>query len=259
MSDELVARFRDTAAGAGIFSDFDGTLSEIVHVPSAARPVPGVPDLLPRLASAYALVAIVSGRSAGDLLEWLGPDVEIWGVHGAERTHGGRVELSARAAPFADLMARVREEAQERVAGLGIKGVIVEDKTVMLGLHFRAADDVEKALVLLDGIAAELATRYDLLRAGGRLAYELRPPIEFSKKQVVLDRAREAKLDAVMFLGDDRVDPPAFDALDELAAADVVTVRVGVTSDEAPPELVARADILLDGPQEVVGFLERLL
>jgi trehalose-phosphatase len=156
-------------------------------------------------------------------------------------------------------MAQVLAEAQEKVAGLGIDGLIVEDKTVMLGLHFRAAEDVEKARVMLDGIAGELAARYDLLRAGGRLAFELRPPIEFSKKQVVLDRAREEELDAVMFLGDDRVDLPGFDALDELASGDVVTVRVGVTSAEAPPELIERADILLEGPKEVVGFLQRLL
>jgi trehalose-phosphatase len=156
-------------------------------------------------------------------------------------------------------MSRVLIEATDKVRGLGIDGIIVEDKTVMLGLHFRAAEDVEKARVMLDGIAGELAARYDLLRAGGRLAFELRPPIEFSKKQVVLDRAREEGLDAVMFLGDDRVDLPAFDALDELAADGTVTVRVGVSSDEAPPELIARSDILLDGPHEVVGFLQELV
>jgi trehalose 6-phosphate phosphatase len=259
MNDDILLKFRERASTAGIFSDFDGTLSEIVHVPSAARPVPGVRELLPQLSSRYGLVVIVSGRAAGDLLEWLGPDVEIWGVHGAERTRDGRVELSERAAPYADLMSRVLTEATDKVRGLGIDGIIVEDKTVMLGLHFRAAEDVEKARVMLDGIAGELASRYDLLRAGGRLAFELRPPIEFSKKQVVLDRAREEGLDAVMFLGDDRVDLPAFDALDELAAEGMVTVRVGVSSDEAPPELIERSDILLDGPQEVVGFLRRLV
>ncbi|MGH2808351.1 MAG: trehalose-phosphatase [Actinomycetota bacterium] len=259
MNDDLVDSFRQRASDAGIFSDFDGTLSEIVHVPSAARPVPGVPELLARLAARYALIAIVSGRSAGELLEWLGADVEIWGVHGAERTRDGRVELSERAAPHADLMSKVLADAREMVDALGIDGLIVEDKTVMLGLHFRATEDVEKARVMLDGIAGELAARYGLLRAGGRLAYELRPPVEFSKKQVVLDRARAEGLGAVMFLGDDRVDLPAFDALDELATEGLVTVRVGVSSAEAPPELMERADVLLDGPSAVVGFLEGLV
>jgi hypothetical protein len=31
-----------------------------------------------------------------------------------------------------------------------------------------------------------------------------------------------------------------------------------VTSEEAPPELIERADILLDGPEAVVEFLGRL-
>lgn len=258
MNEDFLEAFRRAAPRAGIFSDFDGTLSEIVHVPSAARPVDGVPDVLAKLARIYGLVVIVSGRAASELVEWLGPDVEIWGVHGAERARSGRIELSERAAPFKELMSTVLDEARRRVEGAAIEGTLVEDKGVMVGLHFRAAEDVEAARVVLEGIAAELADTFGLLRAGGRLAFELRPPVEFSKKQVVLERAREESLEAVMFLGDDRVDLPAFDALDELAADGVRTVRVGIASPEAPPELVERADLLLAGPRAAVRFLEAL-
>ena len=71
---------------AGIFTDFDGTLSHIVEVPSDARPVDGARETLSELSDRIGVVAIVSGRAAGELLEWLGPRVEIWGVHGAEHT-----------------------------------------------------------------------------------------------------------------------------------------------------------------------------
>jgi trehalose 6-phosphate phosphatase len=244
---------------AGIFLDFDGTLSEIVQIPSDARPIAGARDVLDRLAAFYRLVVIVSGRSAEQLVEWLGPEVEIWGVHGAERATNGRVELSERAGPYANLMRRVHADASNRLAQLNIPGIVLEDKGVMLGLHFRAAPDVEQARRALDAVAADLAGEYGLTRAGCRLAFELRPPVEFSKAQVVLDRAREARLGAAAFVGDDRVDLPGFDALDMLEGEGVSALRVAVRSDEVPQELIERADLVVDGPVGALGFLTSLL
>ena len=85
MTEDLLAALRAHPERAGLFLDFDGTLSHIVHRPSDARPIEGVKDALDELAGHYRAVAIVSGRSATELLEWLGPGVEIWGTHGAER------------------------------------------------------------------------------------------------------------------------------------------------------------------------------
>ena len=56
-------------ARAGIFSDFDGTLAEIVPEPADARPLPGAKELLGKLARALEVVAVVSGRSAGQLVK----------------------------------------------------------------------------------------------------------------------------------------------------------------------------------------------
>ncbi|HWC13006.1 MAG TPA: trehalose-phosphatase [Actinomycetota bacterium] len=244
---------------AGIFADFDGTLSEIVRVPHEARPLDGTADLLDSLGRCFALVAIVSGRSAAQLSQWLGPNVEIWGTHGAEYAHGGSISLTERAARYEELMGRVRDEARAALAELDIDGVILEDKRVMIGLHFRAASDVEVARRALDGVAEELASRHGLIRAGGRLAFELRPPEEFSKAAVVLERARDLRLEAALFIGDDRVDLPGFDALDVLADEGLATVRVAVDSDEAPPQLIERADVVVDGPSAALRFLQRLL
>lgn len=257
--DGKLAEFARVPETAGLFLDFDGTLSEIVHVPSEARPVEGVAELLVELNEKLGLLAIISGRSAHELLEWLGPKVEIWGVHGAERTVEGSVVLSDKAAPFAELMARVRDEAEARVAEVGLDGVIVEDKGVMVGLHFRAAAEPEKARLALDRLAERLAAEHDLLRGGGRLAFELRPPTELTKAAVVLDRSRELGLRSAAFIGDDRVDLPAFDALDALAEEGLATLRVAVLSDEVPSELVERSDVAVDGPTGVVAFLEGLL
>ena len=257
--DDLLSPFRSAPQTAGIFSDFDGTLSRIVHVPDEARPIEGARDVLARLAERFSVVSVVSGRAAGDLLEWLGPEVEIWGTHGAETVANGRVVLAKKAEPHRDLMSRVLDEARRRVAEIPMSGLLVEDKTVRGGLHFRAAEDVDRGRILLDAIAEDLVREFGLRRAGGRLAFELRPPEDFSKENVVLYRAREANLQAVLFAGDDRVDIPAFEALDELAREGVATVRVAVSSDEAPPELIERADIVVRGPAEVVTLFRKLL
>lgn len=252
-------RFLEAPERSGVFLDFDGTLSEIVQIPSDARPVVGAEDVLQELAARYAVVAIVSGRSARELIEWLGPGMEIWGTHGAERSLDGEAILTDRARTFEDLMSVVKADAEERLRELGLEGVILEDKRVMLGLHFRAAPDQESARAALDALADDLAARHGLRRAGGRLAFELRPPEDFSKAAVVLERARQARLANVMFVGDDRVDLPGFDALDKLEAEGVYGVRVAVDSPEAPPELIERADLVLGNPMLVVDMLRTLL
>lgn len=259
MDEELLEPFRAAPERAGIFTDFDGTLSRIVDKPGDARPIEGAREVLDRLAERFSVVSVVSGRAASELLEWLGSDVEIWGVHGAERVADGEVMLSDRAAPYRDLMSRVLEEARRRVDALDIDGILVEDKTVMIGLHFRAASDIERARAGLDALADDLVRRFGLKRAVGRLAFELRPPESFTKEQVVLARAREEHLEAVLFAGDDRVDLPAFRALDVLADEGVRTLRVAVASGEAPKELIARADLVVEGPAGTVQLFRALV
>jgi trehalose 6-phosphate phosphatase len=255
---ELIHRLKERAASAGVYLDFDGTLSEIVDVPSEARPSRGVPSLLSRLATSYRLVAVVSGRSAKQLAEWLGPEVEIWGLHGAERSVGGRIHLAEAARPYERLMDVVLREVRAAVGQRKLDGVAVEDKGVMLGLHYRTAVDRGSAGRALEEIAREMAARHGLRIATARMAFELRPPVEFSKSRVILERSREEALNAIAFAGDDSVDLPGFDALDELALDGLVTVRVAVRSPEAPDDLLRRADLVVDGPPGMVTLLEEL-
>ena len=239
----------------GLFLDFDGTLSEVVPVASEARPLEGAGEVLTELARRVGLVAVVSGRSARELVAWLGPEVEIWGVHGAQRALAGAVELSEDARPHAGLMRQVLARAEEEAEG---RGLAVEDKEIVVTLHWRAAPDRERARRAAEEIGARLADRYGLVLAPGRMTLELRPPVELSKAAVVLERARSAGLRAAMFVGDDSVDLPAFDALDELAAQGVAAMRVAVRSEESPPELLERADVVVDGPEGVLALLREM-
>jgi trehalose 6-phosphate phosphatase len=252
---DLAAR----AGRGGLFMDFDGTLSEIVPQPQDARPIAGARQVLDELSHRFAAVAVVSGRSAHQLSEWLGPSIEIWGLHGAERAFGGRVELSDAVAPYADAIDAARSAAIERFQRSDLEGAVVEDKGAMVALHYRTARDPDAAGRIIAAVADDLATGHGLKVTAARMVYELRPPIEVSKRQVVERRARELDLQAACFVGDDSVDLPAFDALDGLQSEGRVCLRVAVRSDESPPELIDRADHVVDGPTGALRFLQELL
>jgi trehalose 6-phosphate phosphatase len=89
------------------------------------------------------------------------------------------------------------------------------------------------------------------------MSEELRPPIPIDKGGVVERLA--GGLDAVCFLGDDVGDLPAYEALDRLREKGMTTVKVVARSPEARPELLAAADVLVDGPEGALELLRRLL
>jgi trehalose 6-phosphate phosphatase len=125
----------------------------------------------------------------------------------------------------------------------------------MVTLHYRAARDPDRAREALESLAQELVEAEGLTCVPGRASYELRPAIDFTKAAVIEERARG--LEAVAFAGDDTVDLPGFDALDDLAAKGVATLRIAVKSDEAPRELLDRADLVVDGPNGALDLLRR--
>ncbi len=239
-------------AQAGLFTDFDGTLAPIVDAPEEARPVRGAAQTLTILAERLGRVGVISGRPAAFLLRHVGaPKIGLWGLHGLETVEGGQVvSVGATEEWRAAAVATAGRAAQE----LG-PAVDVERKSQGVTLHYRRAP-AEAERVRAWAEAAAGAT--GLVPCPARMSVELRPPIPHGKGQTLEAAAREAGLSAVAFAGDDVGDVAAFDALDRLAAGGAAVVRIGVNSEEAPPELLARADLVLDGPDEVVAAFREL-
>jgi trehalose 6-phosphate phosphatase len=79
---DRLAPLRGDPATAGIFSDFDGTLSPIVADPELAEPLPGIAPLLKELARRYRVVAVVSGRPVEFLAAHLPAPVLLAGLYG---------------------------------------------------------------------------------------------------------------------------------------------------------------------------------
>ena len=247
-------RLRQVPASAGVLCDFDGTLSAIVMNPDAARPLDGAVPVLHRLAATYAVVAVISGRPVQFLARHLelerSANLRAVGLYGLESMIGGRIIEPAEAVAWRSVADSIAAAAEQ----VAPAGVIVERKGPAVTIHYRTAPE---AAGWAHRFAEEQAARTGMIAHPGRMHDELRPPVPVDKGTAVAGLA--AGLDAVCFLGDDIGDLPAFAALDQLAQSGVETVKVAVASDEVPPEMVAAADLVVDGPAGALALLEALL
>ena len=234
---------------SGVFTDFDGTLAPIVDDPAAARPLPGARETLAALARRFARVGVISGRPVAFLRERVGaPRLLLSGEYGLEQAEDDAVTADPDALRWRPTV----EEGARRAEAAGI-AERVERKGLSFTLHFRQ-DPPRRAAV--HAWASEEAARSGLAVHEARLALELRPPVGRDKGTALA--AAAAGLEAVCFLGDDRGDLAAFDALDALAGAGAHVVRVGVRSVEMPADLERRADFVVDGPEGALDVLRAL-
>ena len=244
-------------ATAAIFCDIDGTLAPIVKRAEDARVPNATARLLGTLARRYACVACITGRSGADARRLVGVGaISYAGVHGAEMlvTGAKRPEL---APAFARWEKRVRRFAEDQysaeVRGLRIR---TEDKGPIVAFHWRGAPDESSARARVEGIA-QAAAEAGLTAQWGRKVLEVRPPVEIDKGQAVRELAIDTGARTAVFGGDDDTDLDGFAALDALVSEGILeeAVRVGVRSEEGPPEIVERADLVVEG---VEGFAEVL-
>jgi trehalose 6-phosphate phosphatase len=249
---DLLEPFTDAPERSVLVVDFDGTLAPIVDDPALARPLPGAAEALQRLAARLGQVAVVSGRPVDFLRRHLpAPGLDIFGQYGLERLEGGRVVILPAAREWTEAVAEAARRAERAVPGLHVE----RKGDVAVTLHWRRNRAVEaEALALAVRLTAELG----LAAQPGRLAVELRPPLPVDKGTVAEELADGAH--AALVAGDDHGDLPFFDALDRLTAAGRLGhgMRVAVTSPEAPPALLQRADHQVDGPPGLLALLERL-
>ena len=239
-------------------SDFDGTLSPIVDRPEQARPLPGVAQLLVRLARRFGTVAVVSGRPAAFLVEQLsvpgepvgedGGTPRFVGLYGLERASAdGRVVPDPHAAPWRPVV----DETVARLRAGAPPGALVEAKGLAVTVHWRTAPEV--ASWAAAAVAAE-AERTGLVPHPARQSLELRPPLTVDKGSVV--RSLVDGSTAACYFGDDTGDLPAFEALADLAdTRGMATVSVAVADEESPSAVLEAADLVLGGPEEALEVL----
>jgi len=254
LPDGLQALDLTTDRQPAVFYDFDGTLSEIVEDPDAARPVDGAAEALIAL-SAGCPVAILSGRDLADVRERIGlPGLWYAGSHGFELTGpDGTHHQNPEAAASIPVLAEAAAELTDQLGH--IPGVVVEHKRFGVAVHYRNA-----ARDRVGEVAAAVRTagqRTALRVTTGREVIELRPNIDWDKGKTlrwVLDYIRDNEGAGPLlpiYLGDDITDEDAFDAVDDDGIA--ILVRHSDDGDRA-----TAARYALDDPDQVREFTERL-
>jgi trehalose 6-phosphate phosphatase len=241
-SDRLAA-FQRAEGRAGVLLDFDGTLSPIVARPELAKMRDAARRSLMRLVGRYPLVAVISGRTDGELASLVDvPGVRLVGMYGM----GDPGELPAGMA--------------EAVAGAAarIAGARVESKGSSIAVHVRGTPDPEAAADALREPLDAIGRTHGFEVIAGKRVLELvregRPMKEGAVERLVVDE----RLGAALFAGDDMADLRAFAALDRLSERGVLTVKIAVRGPETPWALTDAADVVVDGPAGLVILLDRL-
>jgi trehalose 6-phosphate phosphatase len=236
-----------------VFFDFDGTLSDIVDDPDAARPVTGAAEALQKLA-AQCPVAVLSGRDLADVTQRVGlPDIWYAGSHGFELTApDGTHHQNDAAAAVIPMLEEAADRLRDRLGS--IPGVVVEHKRFGVAVHYRnaARDRVGEVAA-----AVRAAGQSDALRVTtGREVIELRPDIDWDKGKTlrwVMDHLQQTPSTPLVpiYLGDDITDEDAFDAV--RADGIPILVRHNDDGDRATAALFA-----LDSPAQAAEFTDRL-
>lgn len=232
--------------------DFDGTLAAIVDEPASARPREGVVEHLAALADVYRLVGVISGRPVQFLAGTLPHAVYLSGLYGMEEWSGDRVVVADEFRQWADAMTWATRDVQAAAAAGGpLSGVEVEDKGLSLTLHYRGRPELADAVVAAARSVAE-ARGLDVRPA--RMSVEVHPPVPTDKGHVLRQLVVRHRPDAVLFVGDDVGDLPAFGELARLRAQGLTTLAVAVASEEMDPRVRAEADLVI-GEAQVVELL----
>jgi trehalose-phosphatase len=238
-----------------VLTDFDGTLAEIAPTPGSvvlSDEVRHAMACLSRLSSVT--FGVISGRRLEDVSSRLGVAAAfVGGLHGLEivgpdcRFHHPSLDGVESA------IVEVREKAARDLAWC--PGVHLEDKVYALTCHVRLApaELAERALEQFGALAEPYVAAGVLKAMVGRKALELLPAVVWHKGRALLwirervtDRLGEPVV--AMYLGDDRTDQDAFEALDD------GDVAIGV----GQRPLAEMIDWRLDGPPSVGRLFGRL-
>jgi len=231
------------ASTIALFLDFDGTLTHLQPRPEDVWPDGCVRHNLTLLARSRRFrVWIISGRRQRDVRNRVRvPGIRYLGLHGWEGRQGGSF---------------LSEDAQRALASLlnnltrpfaGISGIWIENKEFALTVHYRKAPltGVMRARDLLHTALGPLARQLRILE--GKCVWEILPRELEDKGAAVRKELAALSTSALpIYVGDDRVDEPAFSALPE-----GLTVCVGRRTE-------SRARYRLAGVAQVRIFLDKL-
>lgn len=247
------------AKGVLLLSDFDGTLATIVERPELAV----MPEKTRRLLEALARqknfkVGIISGRSLTDLKEKVNIDGLIYaGNHGFEIEGPGLKFVNPEVVELKPLFSTLRHLLSTTLKT--VKGARVEDKGITLSIHYRQVDEkkIKDMRQLVERALSGPLALGMLKITSGKKVYEIRPAVEWDKgKAINLLMKTYGKVGSKnhvvpVYIGDDQTDEDGFRIIEKHGNG--ISIHIG------EPEAMSAASYYLRSPEEVQGFLARML
>lgn len=236
----------------GVFSDMDGTLSNLIEDPSAVVPVEGAVDQIRALSERCGRVAVVSGRPVSFLEQFFGAPAELSGLYGIEHLSSSGLAVDPAALQWQPVLAQIAADAVERFGPAA-----VEDKTYSLTLHYRRLAEPGR-VELVEWVTA-IAHQHGLHAREAKMSMELHPPIDTDKGAVL--GTLFAGLDAAVYFGDDVGDRSAFERICQAVDSGALKAGAGVlvNGPETPSKLTAIVTDEVRSPGEVVELLGQLV
>jgi trehalose 6-phosphate phosphatase len=254
---ERLRAWGEEPRSVAVLTDIDGTLAPIMPTPDMSEVSDELKGLLGRLGARFLLVAGISGRKTEDAFDLIGlEDVVYFGNHGFEILRDGEVEVIPEALPYLEKVQELERLAREELTP---RGAFVEEKGITASVHYRNVprEVGERCVEFVEREGERLGLRITV----GRGVVEARPPIRADKGTAVRTLVEEYRPEKAMFIGDDTTDLDAFRELEELREEGELKeiLRIGVASDEGPPEIETEADIVVDGVDGVGKVLRALV
>jgi len=239
-----------------LFLDYDGTLAPIAQSPDKAIiPVKTLDALKGLSKNSHCKVAIISGRALKDIKNKIGLERMIYaGNHGLE-IDGPKLRFKAPLSMgYMAILKKIKGILKKKLSK--IRGVIIEDKGLTLGVHYRLVNikDMQPVKTIFHNAVAHYIISNKIKIRPGKKVLEIRPSLEWDKGKVVLWLL--ARLRFVLsrepyfpiYIGDDATDDDAFRALKDKG----LTVFVGDPGN-------SHAKYYLRNTQEVAEFLKQIL
>ena len=216
--DDIAYPAFDTLETHSLFLDLDGTLLNLADRPDEVVADAALRTLLLRLNDQLeGRLAIVSGRSVAQIDHILGDvagQIAIAGSHGIEHRWPGITVHPVRPVTLDEAGAQFRDFAAER------EGVLVEDKSFGVALHYRLHPQAEEQA---QHLAQNLAQRLGLHYQPGKMMAELRAAGGNKGSAVHMMMARaELSRTRPLFVGDDDTDEAGFIAAREYEGAGIL-------------------------------------